>query len=343
MADIYKFEEELNKELLKEIEKKFKEGKLEKKVYLQLKDRYEKKLINAKKGVEAGDYPIAIKISGSQKLTEDTLKFSGSAHLKGGKIKKNVKISGSGIIDGNIECNDLKCSGSLTVNGNSVIHGNLKSSGSFSSEGGIIANGDVKFSASANIGGNLVADGSVESSGSFTCKGYLKTGKDIKISGSTKVGDFIETKGFLKCSGSLTCYNQVTANTGVHLSGGTTIGGNLTSDKNIEINGRFEIGKNIQGYDISLNFDKGFLQKRIFKKKKSVLKGSIRGLNKVEVDNIVVDGDVLGDNITLGSRSDIKGKIYYVNDIQIDEEAQISSEPIKITESELTERYPSEE
>jgi len=337
MVDIYKFEEELNRELLKEIENKYKEGKIEEKIYVQLKERYEKKLENAQKRIEAGDYPRAIKISGSQKLTEDTLKFSGSAHLKGGKINKNVKISGSGRIEGDIECIDLKCSGSLTAHGNLMLFGNLKSSGSFTSDGSIKARGNVKFSASANIGENLLAGGSTESSGSFRCNGYLKTGRDIKMSGSTIIGDFIDSEGYLKCSGSLSCVNQVIALSGVDLSGGAQIGGHLTSAKNIEISGRFEVGKNVQGYDISLNFEKSFFGKILSKKKKSIVEGSVLGLNQVELDNIFVNGDVAGDTINIGPSSIIKGNVFYVSDIEINEEAQISNKPVKITESELKE------
>ncbi|MHA1728619.1 MAG: zinc ribbon domain-containing protein [Promethearchaeota archaeon] len=341
MVDIYRFDEELNAEILKELENSFKEGRIDEKTYLELKERYEKKLKDAQRRIETTNFPIASKVSGSQKLTEDTIKFSGSAHLEGGKIDKNIRISGSGKINGDIECNDFQCSGSLKSSGNMILNGNLKSSGSFSSDGGIKSNGNVKFSSSTNIGKSLFAKGSVKSSGSFKCNGYLKTGIDIKMSGSSLIGDFIESNGFLHCSGSLSCGNDIIALKGIKLSGGSDIGGNIRSNETIDITGRVEVEKNIEANNIEINCKNGVFQRRVFNRKKSIVGGSIIGSNRVEVDNVDVKGDIYGYDVAIGPQSLINGKINYVNSIQIDKKAKISNEPTKIGESELEKKLNS--
>ena len=338
MVDISKFDVELNTEILKELEKSYNEGRIDETTYIEAKKKYGKRLKDAQMGRDTSHAPFAVNASGSQTSTQDTLKFSGSATLAGGTVDKFIRISGSGRINGDIECNGIRSSGSLKSLGDMVLHGDLRSSGSFSSKGEIKSDGNAKFSASANIGKNLIVSGSVKSSGSFRCNGYLKTGSDIKMSGSSNIGDYIESSGFLKCSGSLNCGNQVIANDGVHLSGGTNIGGDLISAKHITITGMFEIGKNIEGNDISLNVADGLFEKKFFNRRKSTVEGSIRGLNRVEIDNTTVKGDIAGYNIIIGPRSIIKGKILYVNDIQINKKAEISTQPIQIQESELKDK-----
>lgn len=335
MVDISKFDVELNTEILKELEKSYNEGRIDETTYIEAKKKYEKRLKDAQRGIDTLYTPFAVNASGSQTSTQDTLKFSGSATLTGGTIEKFIRISGSGRINGDIECNGLHISGSLKSLGNMLIHGDLKSSGSFSSIGEIKSDGNAKFSASATIGKNLIVNGSVKSSGSFRCHGYLKTGLDIKLSGSANITDYIESSGFLKCSGSLNCGNQVKANDGIHLSGGAHIGGDLISSNRISISGIFEIGGSVEGNDISLNMTSGLFAKKFFNRKKSTVGGSIAGLNRVEIDYTIVNGDISGYNVILGPRSVIHGNIYYVNDIQVDEKAEISTQPIQIPESEL--------
>lgn len=337
MIDISKFDIELNTEILKELEKSFSEGRIDETTYLEAKKKYQRRLKDAQMGIDSSNAPFAVKVSGFQNISSDTLKISGSSTLTGGRIDKFIRISGSARIENTVECNGIHVSGSLKSHGDMVIHGDVKSSGSFSSNGEVIVDGNVKFSASAKIGKNLIAGGSVKCSGSFNCGGFLKTGQDINISGSSNITDYIESSGFLKCSGSLKCGDHVKADEGIHVSGSAYVGGDLKSSSHIILSGMFEIGGNIEGNDISLNIASGLLAKKFFHKKKSSVGGSVSG-NRVEVDNTIVNGDISGYDVIIYPRSVINGQIYYVNDIQIDEKAKISIQPIQIPESELKNR-----
>ena len=133
--DISKFDIELNMEILKELEISFSEGRIDETTYLAAKKKYSKRLKDAEMGIEASNAPFSVNVSGSQKIDSDTLKISGSSTLAGGKIDKIIRISGSGRINGDVECNGINVSGSLKSLGNMVIHGDIKSSGSFKSDG----------------------------------------------------------------------------------------------------------------------------------------------------------------------------------------------------------------
>lgn len=101
-----------------------------------------------------------------EKVNFGDIKISGSGTSCGGKYNE-VSISGSGKINGNLECVDFKTSGS------SKVIGDLKA-------------GTIKISGSARVEGNVEVE-EMKVSGSAHVTGQIKC-QSIKINGSTHIG-----------------------------------------------------------------------------------------------------------------------------------------------------------
>ncbi|MGV3488932.1 MAG: hypothetical protein ACO1OC_10145 [Tuberibacillus sp.] len=126
---------------------------------------------------------------------------SGSA---GGGIYKNVEISGSGRVNGDIECERYKISGSAKIDGN-VKTDSFKVSGSSHHYGNVEAN-HLDVSGSTNIDGHVAAK---EMSVSGSCKiGKHLSGEKIEASGSIRVNEscaveLFKVKGSFEIGGML--------------------------------------------------------------------------------------------------------------------------------------------
>ncbi len=130
--------------------------------------------------------------------------ISGGGRVGGGRCG-SVNISGSGKIQGDLECESFHVSGAGKVDeGSLTVHGPIACSGAAKVEGTVTA-------VSARVSGSLHAEGSVaiqealEVSGSFKADGDLKAGS-LSASGVCKVegsisGNEIAVSGVLKAEG----------------------------------------------------------------------------------------------------------------------------------------------
>jgi cytoskeletal protein CcmA (bactofilin family) len=152
------------------------------------------------------------------------LKISGSGTSGGGKFN-SVRISGSGTIQGDIECRDLKISGSGKINGD-ITSEEFKCSGSSKIEGNIQAK-EITVSGSTKIEGSVTAaemsvSGSSRISEDLTCK-------EFSSSGSTKIEGKVHG-GELRSYGALKVEKECEVETFIS-RGGVTINGLLSADK----------------------------------------------------------------------------------------------------------------
>ncbi len=223
------------------------------------------------------------------------MKISGSGKLSEMSIKDNIVVSGSVKMDGNIECQGFRSSGSTRGVGNLTVHGDVKSSGSFRILGALHGDGNAKFS------------------------------------GSTTIGEEIEIKGVLESSGSLRVGNKVESLQGMRFSGSTKVDDGLNSEGTIEINGSITVRGDITGNNVFIGTQTSFDLKRIVKHLYKVF-GNIFSTNDVEIINTFVQGDVKGRNVKIGRRTEITGKVYYVDTIEINARATLTHEPIQISE-----------
>lgn len=138
------------------------------------------------------------------------INISGSGRIEAdGSLYDDVKISGSGTIDGNFHCKNVTVSGSGRTNGDIFCEGAVKVSGSGKFEGNVEAD-SVTISGSGHFCKNVKAN-SVRLSGSGHVNGSLKGG-DITVSGSAHID------------------GEVSADT-VKIGGSAHIGGLLNADQ----------------------------------------------------------------------------------------------------------------
>lgn len=223
------------------------------------------------------------------------MKISGSGTLSKMSIEDTISSSGSVRMNGDIECLGFRSSGSARGEGNLIIHGDFKSSGSF------------------NLRGALHGDGNAKSSGSATIE------KEIII------------KGALENSGSLRVGNRIEATQGIRLSGSSRVGGGLNSEEIIEINGSTTVKGSIKANSVFIGTQTHFGGKRV-KKHPFKVYGDIFATNDLDLINTFVEGDVRGRDVKIGRKTEIIGKVYYIDSIEVDEKANLAHKPIQISE-----------
>ncbi len=187
---------------------------------------------------------------------DEHISVSGSAKISGGKLDKTIRISGSGGINGDLECNGLTSSGTLKGSGNLTVHGDVSSSGSF------------------NIAGFLYGNGSVD------------------FSGSTQIGNLIRVQGALVASGSFKAGHFVTVDEGIELSGSSNINGNLSAQKTIKIDGSTKIEGNAVGENILFGASEGSRKKQHYRIHGSILAKNTVDITRTLVGGDIKGKDV---------------------------------------------------
>jgi len=151
-------------------------------------------------GTSGGGRYNEVTISGSGKINGDLecvdFKTSGSSKVIGNLKAETVKVSGSARIEGNVEAVEMKVSGSSHVTGQ-VKSQVLKISGSTHIEGSLQVE-EVTIMGSAHIEKDCDAE-SFKASGNFKIQGLLNAGKvSINLGGKSSVkeigGEHIEVK-----------------------------------------------------------------------------------------------------------------------------------------------------
>ena len=126
------------------------------------------------------------------------LKASGATRLSGGAYR-DVDVSGSAHIDGDIVCENFGVSGSVKVVG-AVSCDRFRASGSARVDGNVTA-GEFKSSGSTSVRGNIDAK-ELHASGSFKAEGGLAVEEEVRVSGSGSFGGPIRARN-VRATGSL--------------------------------------------------------------------------------------------------------------------------------------------
>lgn len=214
---------------------------------------------------------------------------SAGCGIFGGGKYDNVRMSGSGQIDGDIECASFSSSGSVRCNGNLRCRGTVKTAGS------------------ATVTKDIVCDDSVSFAGSVTVGGSIKC-RELSSAGSIIVkGDGIEAET-------------------AKIAGGATISGLLNAESvTIRHNGEVTIDS-IGGSEITILLSRGenhgFFTKAKKSNKKLVVKESIEG------DTITLEGvkakSVVGRIVKVDENCEI-GTIRYTESAEIADGAKVDS------------------
>lgn len=246
------------------------------------------------------------------------LYISGSGRCSGGKFR-SVKISGSGEIVGNVECEDFKISGSSKVEGN-IFTKDFKISGSGNIEGSIVTN-KFKISGSGKVESAVTCtDGSISGDGDILGK---VSSKNFKISGEGKIGGKLIGEN-IYISGIGVMEQDIEADR-IEVSGEIKVEGMLNADVvNMELNGSSQVKEigatkiNVREY---IGRDRGILGKFF---------NMIKCFGKLTVD--VIEGDdiylentiakvVRGERIIIGKGCEIDKIEYRENYRSVDEKS----------------------
>ncbi|NPD87130.1 MAG: polymer-forming cytoskeletal protein [Asgard group archaeon] len=290
-------EYKMYKELLELLEKRREENEIDKENYEELKERYTEKLEIAKEFAEKRKATPRMKVAGAQTISDTVASFAGSVTINGGNVDRDIRVAGSAKFSDDIICNNLKAAGSVRSAGNITAHGNVKTSGSFKCEGFLHADYDVNVAGSCKVGSEVLIGGKFGSSGSFSCGGDLQAENGIRIAGSSKVE------------------------------------GNMLSQSTVSLAGRTQIEGNLVGEDVGINKD--VVAHRLKRSRPSIVKGSVFGTKEVILRNTIVEQDVKGVFVEIGPFSEVKGTVYYVEKVDIDDKAKLHKEPVKISYEKL--------
>ncbi|MFX0081896.1 MAG: hypothetical protein ACFE94_09100 [Candidatus Hodarchaeota archaeon] len=197
-----------------------------------------------------------ISSSGDLMEYDEHISITGSAKISGGKVKKSIRISGSGGINGDLECDGLTSSGTLKGSGNLIAHGDISSSGSL------------------NIAGSVRGEGSAD------------------FSGSTQIGNLVRIQGALVASGSFKVGHFVTVDEGIEISGSSSINGNISAQKSIKIDGSTKIEGNAVAENVLLGASEETRKKQHYRIHGSILAKNIVDVNRTHVDGDIKGKDV---------------------------------------------------
>lgn len=247
------------------------------------------------------------------------IRISGSGSAGGGKFNV-ISISGSGEVNGDVECNDLNTSGSSRINGN-VKAVSVSTSGSSKVFGRLDAD-TIKTSGSCKIEGNATVK-ELKSSGSTKITGDL-TGKTAHVSGSAKIEGNVNLEEF-KISGGINVGKDCEAER-FKASGSFTIGGLLNGDViDIKLHGRCSV-REIGGEKISVKNGRESvfgLSKLLefFKPFERILE-----VETIEGDEVFVESTkakvIRGNNIIIGEGS-IVDVVEYTGELEVKAGAKV--------------------
>jgi cytoskeletal protein CcmA (bactofilin family) len=199
---------------------------------------------------------VIVSSSGDVQEFDEHISAMGSAKITGGKTHKSLRLSGSGKVNGDLDCNGLTSSGNLTGSGNLTSHGDISSSGSF------------------NVAGFLYGD------------------KSADFSGSTQIGNLVNIQGSLIASGSFEAGHFVRGEQGIQLSGSSEINGNLSSEKNIRIDGSTYIEGNVVAEDVLFGVSENIKKKQHYKVYGSILAKNMVNLIRTHVKGDIKGRDI---------------------------------------------------
>lgn len=131
------------------------------------------------------------------------MKISGSGVITSGEYD-NIRIAGSGDLNGLIRCKSFHCAGSANADGDIECENELKIAGSGSFDKSVKA-GELKIAGSMACNGDISVNGKLNCAGTLSCDGSVKAGYfnlpgTADINGDTEA-ETIKVDGKIDCGG----------------------------------------------------------------------------------------------------------------------------------------------
>lgn len=238
------------------------------------------------------------------------LRISGAGSAGGGRFNE-VKISGAGCVEGDIDCNVFRSSGASSVKGN-IKTKLFESTGASDVKGNVDAS-EMRISGAGKIKGN-VSTVKLKISGGGDIEGNLHA-DEIELSGGIHIGGDCEAESF-------------------KASGGIKIAGLLNAGEiNININGKCS-AKEIGGEKINIRRNSsiggGAFSGGVFKVIKEMFNVHEYFVTElIEGDEIYIESTVAkvvrGNNVTIGPDC-IIDIVEYKNEVRIEKDSKIKEQ-----------------
>ncbi len=239
------------------------------------------------------------------------MKIAGSGNICPGEYD-NIKISGSGRIEGPIRCKKLNCSGAVHCHGEAEASEKVSISGSGRIEGDL-RSAQISIAGSGRVDGNCSASDYIDISGAFRCDGNLKANK-VSIAGSGSAASIeaeeVKIDGVINCSGLINAerIDIKIDGTGSEVE---SIGGSI-----------IEIKRKRRG-ECSIF---SLFRKKDSERRRLNVKSSIEG-DEIEIDHVTAD-TVVGRVVSIGAGCKIR-QVQYGESITVDPDAEVA-EQVKI-------------
>jgi cytoskeletal protein CcmA (bactofilin family) len=234
------------------------------------------------------------------------LRISGAGSSTGGSYNE-VRISGAGDVNGDIDCNMLRVSGAADIKGN-------------------VKTKSAHISGASDIKGNVTCEELIEISGASDIKGDVVT-KKIRISGGSDIKGSLHAEE-VDITGAIDIKEDCEAER-FKASGAFEIGGLLNAGTiDIRIGGKCRVSEmGGEKIDVRLSDNGIFALKRIVSDLFN-LKDALRAV-VIEGDDIYLESTIAkvvrGNNVTIGPNCEIE-LIEYKNQISINSNARVKEQ-----------------
>lgn len=121
-------------------------------------------------------------------MVDKPLRFSGFTSVPGGKVLRDIRISGRVKILSALECVALRASGWVTSMDEVTVHDDCRCSGFFTGKAGLVVGGKLRTSGRVKLAGNVTVGGTLRTSGIFHCGGHLHVEEGRLRAGRSKIG-----------------------------------------------------------------------------------------------------------------------------------------------------------
>lgn len=304
-----------------------------------------------------------------KKKKKRKLSFSGKGTLEGGDYDQRIRVSGNLTIQDDVTALGLRGSGNVKAEGNVTLLGDMRCGGKMRISG-TLKSENVRNSGKLEVGRGLVSSEGLRNSGRLIVEtggvsvaGHVRTGGKLFV----KAGDLKAHEG-LRSEGQLALEKgSLNSNGKLHISGHLNVSGDVTSPSEITmvIRTRGSIGGSVSaptviiGASHSVNHPLGqikttFPGQRAISKVFHVIAGQVDPLEiagnvtgeQLFLDGVIIQGDVEGDSVALGSNCVVKGTVRYGSSIELEDGCSLPQLPLKIagdTEPEEEDKEQEEE
>lgn len=235
-------------------------------------------------------------------IYEEKLSLAGRATASDDVITKNLSVAGSTSFQGMLAvANKASIAGSCTVKDNGLFGGSLSVGGKVSFHRNLVLSGGLKLGGSLDVAEYILADSSLSIGGRLKAES-VRSNNELKLSGKIYVDQDVIARDII-----LRGVNGY-------------ISGNMYAQSIQDQSKEEEISRDLTTVGGLISYIVNTLKRAITgsSNRDLIVAGDVIADN-IELDNLTIHGDIYGKSIKIGKNTDISGKIYYSEEIELPE------------------------